>query len=122
MDDQNLIQKLDTIENYLKYITEKENSNNILLNDLSGVVSSQGAHIYNMIQIMNLQNQAINEIHQKINSIVSATRDIDIREHMVEETLGEVSQGLQTVVQEIDNVKQQIDTIKVYNLPDGYFK
>lgn len=122
MDDQNLIQKLDTIENYLRYIAEKENTNNILLNDLNNTVSSQGAHIYNMIQIMNLQNQAINEIHQKINSIVSATRDIDIREHMTEETLGELNQNLQTILQEIDNVKQHVDSIKVYNLPDGYFR
>lgn len=119
--DENLNAQLQTIENYLKYIAEKENTNNILLNDLTNTISNQGALIYNMAQVMNLQNQAINEIHQKINSIVSATRDIEIREHQSGDSLDEVNQNLGQVLQEIDNVKQAVDNIKIFNLPDGYF-
>lgn len=119
--DENLNAQFRTIENYLKYITEKENTNNILLNDLASTISNQGALIYNMAQVMNLQNQAINEIHQKINSIVSATRDIEIREHQSGDSLDEVNQNLGQVLQEIDNVKQAVDNIKIFNLPDGYF-
>lgn len=119
--DENLNAQFQTIENYLKYIAEKENTNNILLNDLASTISNQGALIYNMAQVMNLQNQAINEIHQKINSIVSATRDIEIREHQSGDSLDEVNQNLGQVLQEIDNVKQAVDNIKIFNLPDGYF-
>jgi hypothetical protein len=119
--DENLNAQFRTIENYLKYIAEKENTNNILLNDLASTISNQGALIYNMAQVMNLQNQAINEIHQKINSIVSATRDIEIREHQSGDSLDEVNQNLGQVLQEIDNVKQAVDNIKIFNLPDGYF-
>ena len=113
--DENLNVQLQTIENYLKYIAERENTNNILLNDLSNAISNQGVLIYNMAQVMNLQNQAINEIHQKVNSIVSATRDIDIREHQAGDALDEVNQNLSQVLQEIDNVKQAVDNIKIFN-------
>lgn len=115
MDDQKL-------ENYLKHIAEKANFNEILLTDLNNTISNQGVLIYNMAQTMNLQNQAINEIHQKINSIVSAIKDIEIRIHMNEDNINESIQGVTQVLQELENVKYSIDNIKVFNLPDDYFK
>jgi len=115
-------QKFDVLENYLRRLVEVENRNNIILNDLNNTVSNQGALIYNMAQIMNMQNQSINEIQQKLNSLLATVKDVEIRQHMSDDTLTEVNHTIATITQEIESLKYNVDNIKVYNLPDGYFK
>lgn len=109
-------------ENYLKHISEKTNLNEILLKDLNNVIANQSVLIYNMAQTMNLQNTVFNEMHQKINSIVSAVKDIEIRIHMQEENISETVHGITQIIQELDNIKFSVDNIKLYNVPDDYFK
>lgn len=115
-------QKFDTLENYLRHLVEIENRNNIILNDLNNTVSNQGVLIYNIAQMTNMQNQAINEMQQKLNSLLATVKDVEIRQHMNDDTLAETNHTLVTITQEIENLKYSVDNIKVYNLPDGYFK
>lgn len=110
------------LENYLRHISEKANLNEILIKDLNNIVTNQSILIHNMAQTMNLQNTAINEIHQKINSIVAAVKDIEIRIHMQEDNMSETGSNVTQVLQELDNIKFSVDNIKLYNIPDNYFQ
>lgn len=110
------------LENYLRHISEKANLNEILIKDLNNIVTNQSILIHNMAQTMNLQNTAINEIHQKINSIVAAVKDIEIRIHMQEDNMSETGSNVAQVLQELDNIKFSVDNIKLYNIPDNYFQ
>ena len=84
------------------------------VDSISLVLSNQTNHFNTLVQYINLQSTAINEVNQTVQKIYNKLSDVEISQGSVEDTVQEYSTDTKVLSGDLQEIKSSIDTIKFY--------